>query len=1569
MAKKAPKRRINKRMRRAVRKSVSAMFMATALLIAAIPVQDNVAAESMTPIYVDGAGNSTKPEAAAITYDAGSDDVSLSVTPRDSEADWVDAYTIVDAGSENYRLQTIFKVGVAGRYNVITAFNQDYLMPASGTLEIPVNVVTEYYQFDKDTPAVQTYINGSRETLQNLYSAYYPSNVKGEDEDGNPIYLIDIREVPEGEPTQDVINMALHVHACVHQGMTTPTDGKDVACRAQKVVIPQTGDNNKETYIPYNPNDKTFYHEYDRDIDGIANGAFSNDKTHGGQAYNGLGSDKDSITINTLVLPLTLKVIGDYAFAGCSGISTIKIEATNLTSIGNHAFEGCSGMTGITINTLEKIGVEAFKGCASLRTLTFPGTLKDIGTGAFANCRSLNSVDMSPITGDNTIGNFAFYNCAGLSSFTFDDGTMAVGDGAFAVPATEVITGSWKEVVFGSNIVSLGKGVLDGRSNIETVVLPAAYGKQGNVTLDEGFFRQCKNLKWVKMEGAHVSFYDNTFVSVTSDDFYVEGPATIDGTDDKNYTDSDYYSNPRTSAHTAGITYKFTANGKPYYDVAYNYQKKDKDGNPIYQEVTEQQPVYDEDGNPVTDDDGNPVYEDVVVRKPVLVTDYYLINAETGALEKYTPDPDNNEYTEIVIKGDYNGISVKSIAEGCFDEVKKTATKLIVEDNTISGIEDNAFKDFISLRVVELGNSVASIGKSAFEGCDALEDVYFGMEKVTIGDKAFAKNISAAPVGLTFHGKIEKGFAPFDWAMESQNELSSSGLRILYKGLPPTDLATIYDRGASDETTTVTPLIFYPIYNYLDADNEEYRQEKALLYGMDVDDYSIIGRYEVGTAGDETPAGGFADAEDVAYVNAAYNIVIPSGITSIDSPAFYNAQGNNTSITTYVGGKISVPSNSREAVMYASMTSEDGSVPGLFSGYYDDYPEGSEDAEKYEVEKKGNDRVESITMSTVTSIPDYAFDSCERLKTVDLGAACKEIGIAPFRGCTSLESVTGNDTIISENDIIYTLNEDGTYTLVECLPSRGKNGNQEVSVANDPKLASVSKINESAFVDCKNVVTVNLSGCNLITNIPKDCFKNCTALRTVILPTKVNYIEEGAFKGLTQIHVTIPAKEVYIHRDAFEHGNGENGTRPGEKLSTVVIKSYEDSSAYRYTEDNYIGFEAYNEYEHTVVFLNWDFEELDRTSVQDGQSVRQFAEALNPKRSGYRFTGWKSITADASLDKIVADTTFVAQFNRSGSNSGGNGNNGTTSGNGSNNNNSNNSNNGSNTLYTLTVVNGSGSGSYVKDANVIITANNPATGKKFKEWVVDTNNATLASTRVTATSFKMPAADVKVTAVYEDDKSSSGNRNNSTVSGNGSSGSSTNRNNSNSTKVVITRPGISDTDLAAAKVNGSKDGFIVKISETEEATAAVEAALINKYGSLDNIRYCAMDISLYDSTGTNKITDTTGYTIDITIPIPDSLREYAGNNKTAAVVNSQLEALSPKFSTIDGVPCVTFRATHFSPYTVYVDTQNLTAGGLDATPKTGDGIHPKWFLSFGLACLSVILFMKKDKKSPKMKVA
>jgi hypothetical protein len=43
-------------------------------------------------------------------------------------------------------------------------------------------------------------------------------------------------------------------------------------------------------------------------------------------------------------------------------------------------------------------------------------------------------------------------------------------------------------------------------------------------------------------------------------------------------------------------------------------------------------------------------------------------------------------------------------------------------------------------------------------------------------------------------------------------------------------------------------------------------------------------------------------------------------------------------------------------------------------------------------------------------------------------------------------------------------------------------------------------------------------------------------------------------------------------------------------------------------------------------------------------------------------------------------------------------------------------------------------------------------------------------------------------------------------------------------------------------------------------------------------------------------------------------------------------------------------------------------GTIDSTPITGDPIHPKWFLSIGLALMSIMLFFMKGSKGKVVKV-
>lgn len=310
------------------------------------------------------------------------------------------------------------------------------------------------------------------------------------------------------------------------------------------------------------------------------------------------------------------------------------------------------------------------------------------------------------------------------------------------------------------------------------------------------------------------------------------------------------------------------------------------------------------------------------------------------------------------------------------------------------------------------------------------------------------------------------------------------------------------------------------------------------------------------------------------------------------------------------------------------------------------------------------------------------------------------------------------------------------------------------------------------------------------------------------------------------------------------------------------------------------------------------------------------------------------------------------------------------------------------TKYKLTVNYGAGSGEYAAGTSVTISAYAPESSSRvFSRWTVNNSSVGFASATSATTTLVMPAEDVTVTANYkarvdddddeDDDTSRRPNTNTTTTtvtspnsnSGNTASNTggsvtnnSNNNNNNGGSRIYITKNGVSNKDLASISVSGSTDNFIVRISESDDTAAAVEEALINRYGSLDGLVYFPMDISLYDSTGQNKITDTYGLNITITMPIPDVLIQYGGNSRVAAADNGSLQALNPvKFTTIDGIACVSFVPPHFSPYVIYVDTNNLTAGQmLDATPSTGDPIHPKWFLAIGMACVSVILFAASD---------
>ena len=92
--------------------------------------------------------------------------------------------------------------------------------------------------------------------------------------------------------------------------------------------------------------------------------------------------------------PSCLRIICEYAFSGCSSLSSLTIPRT-VELIERNCFLNCKSLESVVLesgSSLNSVGSFAFCGCLSLTQVLIPATVTVLWANCFGKCPSLGSV-------------------------------------------------------------------------------------------------------------------------------------------------------------------------------------------------------------------------------------------------------------------------------------------------------------------------------------------------------------------------------------------------------------------------------------------------------------------------------------------------------------------------------------------------------------------------------------------------------------------------------------------------------------------------------------------------------------------------------------------------------------------------------------------------------------------------------------------------------------------------------------------------------------------------------------------------------------------------------------------------------------------------------------------------------------------------------------------------------------------------------------------------------------------------------------------------------------------------
>ena len=345
----------------------------------------------------------------------------------------------------------------------------------------------------------------------------------------------------------------------------------------------------------------------------------------------------------------------------------------------------------------------------------------------------------------------------------------------------------------------------------------------------------------------------------------------------------------------------------------------------------------------------------------------------------------------------------------------------------------------------------------------------------------------------------------------------------------------------------------------------------------------------------------------VGGADAVYDIVIPDGVTKINSYAFAGARLNSVTVPS------GVTEIGEEAFAECWGDFQTVHLPeGLQSIGYGAFANST--LKRIEIPEsvtylgsnmffRCNELEEAIINAQITSVEEYSFYQCGNLRTVVLPPTLRIIHDWAFSSCISLQSIDIPEGVTEIGDVAFSGYGFTSVIIPNSVRTLGAGcfqGSKLTSVVIGTGLSeipddcfsgseltsvtlpdNVTSLGEEAFGGCASLAEVNIgkglkqisdrcfqnSGLKSIsipsnvTSIGVEAFAGCASLETVDLSTRLREIPEKCFQNSGLVSITLPENITTVGEEAFSLCLS---------MRSVTVLGPKNFEAYAFFTDNYL---------------------------------------------------------------------------------------------------------------------------------------------------------------------------------------------------------------------------------------------------------------------------------------------------------------------------------------------------------------------------------------------------------------